>query len=144
MSEAINCEKQWKQWRFTKLADIIIPQAHMNKCNTYSKYLIFVSLFFLRMSQIKIWDIDIRFMLWFQEVFNGAYGLEFFKPNAEEIPGETSQFLSSLAKEHSIHLIGGSIIEREHEKYLNKTSYYNTCLVYGPDGSLLAKHRKVF
>ena len=79
----------------------------------------------------------IDFLSWFQEIFNGAYGLEFFKPSAEEIPGETSQFLSSLAKEHSIHLVGGSITEKEDDKY------YNTCLVYGPDGSLLAKHRKV-
>ncbi|XP_066933171.1 omega-amidase NIT2-like [Clytia hemisphaerica] len=71
------------------------------------------------------------------EIFNGSYGLGFFIPNSEEIPGETSNFLSGLAKEHSIHLVGGSISEKDGDKY------YNTCLVYGPDGSLVAKHRKV-
>lgn len=35
-------------------------------------------------------------------------------------------------------MIGGSIPERDQEGRL-----YNTCLVHGPDGSLIAKHRKV-
>ncbi len=34
-------------------------------------------------------------------------------------------------------LVGGSIPETSDDKL------YNTCCIYGPDGSLLGKHRKV-
>jgi omega-amidase len=46
--------------------------------------------------------------------------------------------LLDVAKAHNIFLIGGSIPEKTEE---GKT--YNTCVVVGPDGVLLAKHRKV-
>ena len=40
--------------------------------------------------------------------------------------------------EHSIHIVGGSIPEMG-----PGGEVYNTCLVYSPDGTLVAKHRKV-
>ena len=44
---------------------------------------------------------------------------------------------SDLAKELSVYVIGGSIPERQKDKL------YNTCCVFSPEGSLIAKHRKV-
>lgn len=71
------------------------------------------------------------------ECFNSPYGIQHFPSYAEMIPGETSQMLSTMAKDHSIYLCGGSIPERDHDHL------YNTSLVYGPNGDLVAKHRKV-
>ncbi|MBN3289601.1 NIT2 amidase, partial [Polypterus senegalus] len=71
------------------------------------------------------------------ECFNSPYGTKFFPEYAEKIPGETSQVLSEAAKECGIYLVGGSIPEEDGGKL------YNTCMVFGPDGSLLLKHRKI-
>lgn len=71
------------------------------------------------------------------ECFNCPYGVQHFPSYAESIPGESSKMLSNLARDLSVHLIGGSIPEKESGKL------FNTCLIYGPDGSLLGKHRKV-
>ncbi|KAJ7415631.1 Omega-amidase NIT2 [Willisornis vidua] len=71
------------------------------------------------------------------ECFNSPYGTQYFKEYAEKIPGESTQKLSEVAKECSIYLIGGSIPEEDGGKL------YNTCTVFGPDGAMLAKHRKV-
>jgi omega-amidase len=74
------------------------------------------------------------------ECFNSPYSTSSFPNYAEHVPGgPSSEALSSLAKEHQIYLIGGSIPEREKAD----GRLYNTCLIYGPDGSLLARHRKV-
>mmetsp|Transcript_93452 Transcript_93452/g.185414 ORF Transcript_93452/g.185414 Transcript_93452/m.185414 type:complete len:376 (+) Transcript_93452:1-1128(+) len=48
----------------------------------------------------------------------------------------TFALLSSLAKEHKTWIVGGSLAE------LDGDAVYNTCLVFGPDGGLVAKHRK--
>jgi omega-amidase len=58
--------------------------------------------------------------------------------DAAQTVGESALLLASLAKCHSVYLIGGSIPERTTDARI-----YNTCLMYGPDGELLAKHRKV-
>ena len=64
--------------------------------------------------------------------------MSYFGDYAESIPGDTSCMLAEAAKEHSIYLIGGSIPEKDDGKL------FNTCMVYGPGGEELAKHRKVF
>jgi len=46
--------------------------------------------------------------------------------------------LSSVAKETECYIIGGSIPERNSDGKL-----YNTSTSFGPDGTMLAKHRKV-
>ncbi len=56
---------------------------------------------------------------------------------AEPVPGKFSEFLSQQASENNICLIGGSVPERE------AGSVYNTALVYGSDGLLLASYRKI-
>ncbi|KAL1920989.1 uncharacterized protein VTP21DRAFT_11624 [Calcarisporiella thermophila] len=59
--------------------------------------------------------------------------------HAESIPdGETCEALSNMAKDAGVYLIGGTIAERAANGKL-----YNTCVVFGPDGSLLSKHRKM-
>ncbi|KAF6385209.1 nitrilase family member 2 [Rhinolophus ferrumequinum] len=71
------------------------------------------------------------------ECFNSPYGTNYFSEYAEKIPGESTQKLSEVAKECSIYLIGGSIPEEDAGKL------YNTCAVFGPDGTLLVKYRKI-
>ncbi|KAL4675746.1 hypothetical protein H8959_009891 [Pygathrix nigripes] len=66
------------------------------------------------------------------ECFNSPYGTKYFPEYTEKIPGESTQKFSKVAKECSIYLIGGSIPEEDAEKL------YNTCAVFGPDGTLLA------
>nr|XP_046155414.1 omega-amidase NIT2 isoform X2 [Oncorhynchus gorbuscha] len=72
------------------------------------------------------------------ECFNSPYGTGFFPEYAEKIPGKSSQVLSEAAKESQVYLVGGSIPEEDDGGKL-----YNTCPVFGPDGSLVLKHRKI-
>jgi omega-amidase len=81
------------------------------------------------------------------ECWNSPYATSSFPAYAEAIPSCSEELdasanpstfmLSSLAKELGIYLVGGSIPEREAD------SVYNTCVVFAPDGAILAKHRKV-
>ncbi|XP_059621007.1 omega-amidase NIT2-like [Phlebotomus argentipes] len=72
------------------------------------------------------------------EFFNAPYQTNLFRTYAEPIPeGPTSNFLSSLAKELNVHIVGGSIPEIDNEKL------YNTCTLWSPRGHLVVKHRKV-
>ncbi|XP_026537589.1 omega-amidase NIT2 [Pseudonaja textilis] len=71
------------------------------------------------------------------ECFNCPYGTKYFPEYAEKIPGDCTQKLSDIAKECGIYLIGGSIPEDDAGKL------YNTCTVFGPDGTMLAKYRKI-
>lgn len=73
------------------------------------------------------------------ECFNSPYAVTAFPQYAESIPdGETTQFLSSVAKTSNIFLIGGSIPERAPDGKL-----YNTNITFNPSGELIGKHRKV-
>uniref|UniRef100_A0A667Y2T9 omega-amidase n=1 Tax=Myripristis murdjan TaxID=586833 RepID=A0A667Y2T9_9TELE len=71
------------------------------------------------------------------ECFNSPYGTSFFPEYAERIPGESTQLLSEAAKENNVYLVGGSIPEEDGGKL------YNSCPVFGPDGQLMLKHRKI-
>ncbi|MCL5070402.1 MAG: carbon-nitrogen hydrolase family protein [Actinobacteria bacterium] len=71
------------------------------------------------------------------EMFNCPYENSFFKKFAEEFPGPTTDLISSLAKDLSIYIIGGSIPEKENGKI------YNTSYTFNPEGLLIGKHRKV-
>jgi len=73
------------------------------------------------------------------ECVNGPYTERLFKDFAEVVPtGPTSQLLSNLAKELNIYVLAG-IIERDDN---DPSVLYNACTVWGPDGSLVARHRK--
>jgi len=81
------------------------------------------------------------------EIWNGPYATAAFGEYAEVLPkvgesGSTSlscRVLSQAAKEHGIWIVGGSIPERDPLT----EDIYNTCLVYNPDGMVVAKHSKV-
>ena len=73
-----------------------------------------------------------------QECFNSPYGTQYFADYAEEIPGDSTNMLSAVAKETGVHIVGGSIPERDSNGKL-----YNTSFIYGPNGAILGKHRKV-
>ncbi|KAI1203356.1 carbon-nitrogen hydrolase [Nemania serpens] len=94
------------------------------------------------------------------ECFNSPYGCDYFPSYAETLlpsppaPEQSPSFhaLSSMAAEAGVFLVGGSIPEAEAgkeeedgggESKGESKKYYNTSLVFGPDGALLASHRKV-
>jgi len=56
---------------------------------------------------------------------------------AEKIPGRLTKFLSQTAKQNKIALVGGSIFEKENNKY------YNTSMVFDEKGRIRAKYRKI-
>ncbi|HLT20701.1 MAG TPA: carbon-nitrogen hydrolase family protein [Thermomicrobiales bacterium] len=58
---------------------------------------------------------------------------------AETIPGPITERFSAKAKEHGIYLLGGSI----HERTGTPGKFYNTSVLYGPDGEMLARYRKI-
>ncbi len=72
-------------------------------------------------------------------VYSGSHRPDIMHTVAEPIPGPTSQLLSQWAKQYQIYLIGGSFFELNSQ---DLTRPFNTCLVYGPEGELLAKYRK--
>ena len=49
-----------------------------------------------------------------------------------------STTIGETAKKHGIYLIGGSIPERDENGKI-----FNSCLIYDPQGQLVAHHRKV-
>ncbi|KAA3500472.1 carbon-nitrogen hydrolase family protein [Rhizobium rhizogenes] len=58
--------------------------------------------------------------------------------SGEEFPdGEIYTLLSGLAKKHAITLHAGSIVEKEGNRF------YNSTLVFGPDGKQIARYRKM-
>lgn len=73
------------------------------------------------------------------ECFNCPYGTKYFREYAESIPdGYTSQQLSKAAADHQVYIVGGTIPELGENDRI-----FNTCTVWGPNGDLLAKHRKM-
>lgn len=56
---------------------------------------------------------------------------------AETIPGKLTKFLSETAKKNKVALVGGSIFEKDGNKY------YNTSLSFDEKGNLIAKYRKI-
>ncbi|XP_057498136.1 omega-amidase, chloroplastic-like [Actinidia eriantha] len=76
------------------------------------------------------------------EIWNSPYSNDSFPVYAEDIDagGDASPstaMLSELSRNLQITIVGGSIPERSGDKL------YNTCCVFGTDGKLKAKHRKV-
>lgn len=71
------------------------------------------------------------------EMFNCPYDNSYFPEFAEQYPsGSTISMLSETAAAKGVYIFGGSIPEKEDGRI------YNTCFIFGPDGTLLAKHRK--
>ncbi|MGH7871987.1 MAG: carbon-nitrogen hydrolase family protein [Candidatus Binatia bacterium] len=58
---------------------------------------------------------------------------------AEPIPGPSSTALGGMARELGIYLLAGSILER----IPGSEKAYNTSLLFGPNGELIARYRKI-
>ncbi len=58
---------------------------------------------------------------------------------AESIPGPITERLGAKAREHGIYLLGGSI----HERSGTPGKYYNTSVLFDPNGDILAAYRKI-
>ena len=71
------------------------------------------------------------------EMFSCPYSREYFRVFASRGHEETCRRMSSWARENRVLLVGGSVPELEGDRL------YNTCFVYGTDGELLARHRKI-
>lgn len=73
------------------------------------------------------------------ELFNGYGDLGPIVEQAEPIPGPTSERLRQCAREHRVWLVAGSICEQSDQPRRG----FNTSLFFAPDGSLLARYRKL-
>ncbi|XP_031498616.1 omega-amidase, chloroplastic isoform X2 [Nymphaea colorata] len=76
------------------------------------------------------------------EIWNSPYSNDSFPVYAEEIDAggdasPSSAMLSEVARSKQITIVGGSIPERFGDRL------YNTCCIFGSDGKLKAKHRKI-
>src|SRR5918997_4689716 len=69
-----------------------------------------------------------------------CHGLEkVYRENAEPIPGPTTDFLSELARELGVWLLGGSILEGE----AGAERLSNTLTFFDPSGEMVAVYRKI-
>ncbi|XP_021750061.1 omega-amidase, chloroplastic-like isoform X1 [Chenopodium quinoa] len=76
------------------------------------------------------------------EIWNSPYSNDSFPVYAEDIElgGDASPsaaMLSEVSRNLKITIVGGSIPERRGDRL------YNTCCIFGTDGKLKAKHRKI-
>ncbi|GME68999.1 unnamed protein product [[Candida] boidinii] len=77
-------------------------------------------------------------MIVLPECWNSPYSVNEFKNYSENIPnGETTKFLSDLAKENKNIIIGGSYPE-----LTSDDEVYNTSVSFDRNGEIIAKHRK--
>lgn len=70
----------------------------------------------------------------------GRKDFQRYAQNAVEVPSETTDELGKAAKEAGVYLVIG-VIERDTEYMMG--TLYCTVLYFGPDGTLLGKHRKL-
>jgi predicted amidohydrolase len=71
------------------------------------------------------------------EMWNCPYENKYFREYAEPADGGTVAFMSALARDCGVYLIGGSIPE------LAGGKLYNTCFIFGKDGALIGKFSKM-
>ncbi|WP_257459107.1 carbon-nitrogen hydrolase family protein [Archangium lipolyticum] len=64
---------------------------------------------------------------------------QLYNEQSVEIPGPAIDHLGSIARQHGVYLAIG-VIERDR---VTRGTLYCTLLYFGPDGALLAKHRKL-
>lgn len=71
------------------------------------------------------------------EMWNTGYSLDRLEGLAERENGKLTAWMSQIAKQHQIVLVGGSISEQR------ESGFYNTLYVYGADGERTAKYDKI-
>ena len=79
-------------------------------------------------------DIDLAVL---PEMFCCPYDDACFRDYGEPFAGPAQRAMSQLARERGIYLIAGSLPELEGHRV------YNTSFVYAPDGTCIARHRKI-
>lgn len=72
------------------------------------------------------------------EIFNLPYDPALMARQAESCPGETTGLLARAARCNRVIVAGGSIPELTCDGRI-----FNTCFVFGPDGSLIGQYRKM-
>lgn len=77
-------------------------------------------------------------LLLLPEVFCTGFDMQNVAKIAQDSRGEAVTMLQQVAKQHNVHIIGGSIIEKH-----KKGGYYNTCFVLDGKGRIVTKYRKV-
>ena len=73
-----------------------------------------------------------------EDPFTGEMPFGFVAKVAEEIPGELTERIGKVAERAGVHIAAGSLMERAGDEV------FNTAVFFGPQGTLLATHRKVF
>ncbi len=73
------------------------------------------------------------------EVFVFFGQMKQMKSHAEPIPGPTTDMLQETARRHGIYLVGGSFFSTIE----GSEKVYNSSLVLGPDGEIIAHYRKI-
>ena len=71
------------------------------------------------------------------EMWNCPYSNDYFRDYAEPADGPSVEFMSRLAEELGVYLIGGSISELDDDKV------YNTSFSFDRQGKIIGRHRKV-
>ena len=71
------------------------------------------------------------------EMWNCPYSNDYFREYSEPEDGRTVEFMSKLASDLGIYLVGGSIPE------LDGGNVYNTSFSFDRIGNLIGRHRKV-
>jgi deaminated glutathione amidase len=61
------------------------------------------------------------------------------RENAETIPGPVTDALAAKAKQHGLYVHGGTILEKRD----GEPKLFNTTVVFGPDGELVAQYSKI-
>lgn len=61
------------------------------------------------------------------------------RANAETIPGPITDALAAKAKQHGIYLHGGTMLEKRD----GEPKLFNTTVVFGPSGDLIAQYSKI-
>jgi omega-amidase len=71
------------------------------------------------------------------EMFVCSYSLAAMKEHAQEEGGPVVEFMKELAKEANLFLVGGSVPEKEGDRYYNTSYTFSNC------GDLIGKYRKI-
>jgi len=72
------------------------------------------------------------------EVFNAPYQADLFPAYAEPYPGQSTDFLSMMARKQKVGIVGGSIIEEDPDGRI-----YNSSFVFNENGKLIGRYRKM-
>lgn len=97
------------------------------------KYTNFEKIMTLAHKNIKD-DVDVLIL---PELWTVGWACDKFPQSAEDIEnGETIEFLSELAQQYNVNILGGSIVETRDGKL------YNTCPVFNRDGELITTYCK--